>query len=214
MGDHPRADGHRPGSRRHHTPPATTAITASLSRGQQGVASALNDTSREIGGALGIALLGSIFNSQYSANVSDVAATLDPAQGKLVEEGIAGALQVSEDMGSEGLPVLTAAREALVDAWASSMWVGAAIALGVAAGVLILSLGKKGREDMAADGVLGDEPADHTNGADDRHGVDMGREPTPADVGAASGNGRNGGNGAGVPDGHVPMPTGETTVRL
>jgi MFS family permease len=57
--------------------PATTAITGSLSRGQQGVASALNDTSREIGGALGIALMGSIFNAQYRSGISDVAATLD-----------------------------------------------------------------------------------------------------------------------------------------
>ena len=43
--------------------PATTAIVASLPRvrDKQGVASAVNDISRELGGALGIAVLGSIF---------------------------------------------------------------------------------------------------------------------------------------------------------
>jgi hypothetical protein len=136
--------------------PATTAITGSLSRGHQGVASALNDTAREIGGALGIALLGSIFNAQYSANVHDVAATLDPAQGSQVEEGIAGAMQVAQRMGNDGAPVLTAARQALVDAWTGSMWVGAGIAVVAAGLVLVLSLGRKGRRDMSADGVLGE----------------------------------------------------------
>jgi EmrB/QacA subfamily drug resistance transporter len=145
--------------------PATTAITGSLSREHQGVASALNDTAREIGGALGIALLGSIFNAQYSANVHDVAATLDPARGQQVEEGIAGAMQVAQRMGSDGAPVLTAARQALVDAWTGSMWVGAAIAVIAAGLVLVLSLGKKGRQDMSAVGVLG-ELADEADGPD------------------------------------------------
>ena len=140
--------------------PATTAITGSLSRGQQGIASALNDTSREIGGALGIALMGSLFNAQYRAQISDVADSLSPAQGKTVKDGIAGATQVAQSLGQDGLPVITAARQALVDAWAGSMWVGAAIALAAAALVVVLSLGKKGREDMAAHRAVGDELAD------------------------------------------------------
>ena len=154
--------------------PATTAITGSLSRSQQGVASALNDTSREIGGALGIALLGSIFNAQYGANVSDVAATLDPAQGKLVEDGIAGATQVAQSMGPDGLPVIAAAREALVDAWVSSMWLGAALAVGVAALVLALSLTRKGRRDLAASGAPGDEVADDSDADRERELVGAG----------------------------------------
>lgn len=42
------------------TAPATSAIVASLPAAKQGVASAVNDTAREVGGALGIAVLGSI----------------------------------------------------------------------------------------------------------------------------------------------------------
>src|SRR5215467_14628663 len=45
--------------------PATTAIVASLPREKQGIASAVNDVSRELGGALGIAVLGSILNTAY-----------------------------------------------------------------------------------------------------------------------------------------------------
>jgi DHA2 family multidrug resistance protein-like MFS transporter len=79
-------------------------------------------------GALGIALMGSIFNARYRSGISDVAATLDPAQGRLVRDGIAGASEVARGMGADGAPVLDAARQALVDAWAGSMWIGAAIA--------------------------------------------------------------------------------------
>jgi EmrB/QacA subfamily drug resistance transporter len=45
--------------------PATSAITEALPAAQQGVASALNDLSRELGGALGIAVLGSISTAVY-----------------------------------------------------------------------------------------------------------------------------------------------------
>ena len=49
--------------------PSTAAITASLPEEKQGVASALNDTVREMGGAVGIALIGSVLNSAYRANI-------------------------------------------------------------------------------------------------------------------------------------------------
>ncbi len=45
--------------------PATAAITESLPPAQQGVGSALNDLSREVGGALGIAVVGSIVTAVY-----------------------------------------------------------------------------------------------------------------------------------------------------
>ena len=50
--------------------PATTAITQGLPQSQQGVGSALNDLSREVGGAIGIAVLGSILAATYSATVN------------------------------------------------------------------------------------------------------------------------------------------------
>jgi EmrB/QacA subfamily drug resistance transporter len=49
--------------------PATSAITEALPKAQQGVGSALNDLSREVGGALGIAVIGSILTSIYSSHV-------------------------------------------------------------------------------------------------------------------------------------------------
>jgi EmrB/QacA subfamily drug resistance transporter len=50
--------------------PATTAITEALPPSRQGVGSALNDLSREVGGAIGIAVIGSILTSTYSNHVN------------------------------------------------------------------------------------------------------------------------------------------------
>jgi MFS family permease len=50
--------------------PATSAITSALPKAQQGVASAMNDLSHEVGGALGIAVLGSIATAVYRSHLS------------------------------------------------------------------------------------------------------------------------------------------------
>ena len=49
--------------------PATSAITDALPPAQQGVGSAINDLSREVGGATGIAVIGSILTSTYASQV-------------------------------------------------------------------------------------------------------------------------------------------------
>ena len=49
--------------------PATSAITEALPRAQQGVGSALNDLSREVGGALGTAVIGSIVTAVYRSSL-------------------------------------------------------------------------------------------------------------------------------------------------
>jgi EmrB/QacA subfamily drug resistance transporter len=49
--------------------PATSAITEALPQSQQGVGSALNDLSREVGGALGTAVIGSIVTAVYRSSL-------------------------------------------------------------------------------------------------------------------------------------------------
>jgi len=46
-------------------PAATESIVTALPENKAGVASAMNDTTREVGGAIGIALLGSLLSSGY-----------------------------------------------------------------------------------------------------------------------------------------------------
>jgi EmrB/QacA subfamily drug resistance transporter len=60
--------------------PATEAIMGSLSVDKAGVGSAVNDTTRELGGTLGVAIAGSIFASVYSGHLAENALTGLPAE--------------------------------------------------------------------------------------------------------------------------------------
>lgn len=134
--------------------PSTTAITESLPSEKQGVASALNDTVRELGGSVGVALLGSVLNSAYRANVSDATRALPAELAEPVRDGIGGALAVSGQLGADGAPIATAAREAFVQGWHSSMWVGFAMAVG-----LWLFLAVRGPRAATAPAAVELEPA-------------------------------------------------------
>ncbi len=57
------------------TAPATEAIMGSLSADKAGIGSAVNDTTRELGGTLGVAIAGSIFASVYSGRILGAGAT-------------------------------------------------------------------------------------------------------------------------------------------
>lgn len=113
--------------------PSTAAITSSLPEEKQGVASALNDTVREMGGAVGIALIGSVLNSAYRTNVEPTAASLPPAVAEPVTEGIGGALAVADQLGAGGTALVDAARQAFVDGMAPALYLAAGLALAGAA---------------------------------------------------------------------------------
>ena len=68
--------------------PATTAITNSLPAEKQGVASAVNDVSREVGSALGIAIVGAILNSTYRSGMAESLKGLPTALAEKVSHSI------------------------------------------------------------------------------------------------------------------------------
>ena len=123
---------------------------------KQGVASALNDTVRELGGAIGVALLGSVLNGGYRANMASTAEALPPALRGPVEDGIGSALAVSSQLGADGAQVADAARHAFVDGWQSSMWVGVAMA---AVAVLFIAWRAPRRSDATEIGTIGNVDA-------------------------------------------------------
>ena len=105
--------------------PSTTAITESLPHEKQGVASALNDTVRELGGAVGIALLGSLVNAGYRSSVSSATSgRWRPTSPPRSRTASARRSPPRRGSVSRRRPVLAAAREALVDGWRLSMWFG------------------------------------------------------------------------------------------
>lgn len=112
--------------------PSTAAITSSLPEEKQGVASALNDTVREMGGAVGIALIGSVLNSAYRTNIEPTVASLPPEVAEPVTSGIGGALAVAGKMGTGGAALVDASRQAFVDGMAPALYLGAGLALAAA----------------------------------------------------------------------------------
>ncbi|MFN0028769.1 MAG: MFS transporter [Acidimicrobiales bacterium] len=107
--------------------PATAAITETLPPEKQGVASALNDTSREIGGAVGVALLGSILSAGYRTSIEPALAGVPAPLAERASEGIGGAFGVAAEAGDQGPIIIAAAKQAFVEGWVRSMWVGAAM---------------------------------------------------------------------------------------
>lgn len=123
--------------------PATTAITASLPVSKQGVASAVNDASREVGSALGIAILGSILNQRYRSDVAGAVAGLPHAVAEHVRSSIAfTGSPLVHAFGPEGQRLVTQAREAFAQGVDSAVLVGAGLLLVAAIVIGVLAPGQ------------------------------------------------------------------------
>jgi EmrB/QacA subfamily drug resistance transporter len=113
------------------TAPSTGAIMRSLPLHKAGVGSAVNDTTRELGGALGVAVLGSLVSSQFRSSMEAVAGL--PARAT---HSLADALQTAGATGgARGGAIAGAAKVSWVDAFTSTLWV-AAIVVVVASGIV------------------------------------------------------------------------------
>jgi len=117
--------------------PATQVITSALPRDRQGVASALNDVTRELGTALGVALLGAILSAGYRRTISDHLANIPPDTAASAREGIATALDTGSTLGPDGDALIRAAQDAFVAGWHQAMWVGTIAMLALAAFVVL-----------------------------------------------------------------------------
>ena len=96
--------------------PATTAITASLPPSKQGVASAVNDTARELGSALGIAILGSVLNQQYRDAMAEAVKGLPAQAAEAAQRSIAFTQSSAlAQLGDTGKRLVDAAQQAFVD---------------------------------------------------------------------------------------------------
>jgi EmrB/QacA subfamily drug resistance transporter len=117
--------------------PATTAIVSSLPAAKQGVASAVNDVSREFGSALGIALLGSVLNESYRGGVEGATAGLPSEVASRAEESVAFVQQAPVDEIPAAADLVATAQQAFVDATGNALLVAAGILLVTALYVLL-----------------------------------------------------------------------------
>jgi EmrB/QacA subfamily drug resistance transporter len=95
-------------------PPTTNAIITSLPQDKAGVASAVNDTTREVGGAVGIALLGTLATVGYQNRMDGLLDGLPGPLAELAGDSIGGALLAASQLGADGGPLLVDARQAFV----------------------------------------------------------------------------------------------------
>ena len=110
--------------------PATDAVMAALPEAQAGVGSALNDTTRQVGGALGIGIFGSLFNSVYSSGVANAVVGLPAEAAAAARNSIGAAGEIAADLGnSVGDSLLVSANGASVDALAVTFIATAVLAL-------------------------------------------------------------------------------------
>jgi EmrB/QacA subfamily drug resistance transporter len=126
--------------------PTTSAITNAVPTDKQGVASAVNDTTREVGAAIGIAVAGSVLAAQYN-NVLAPKLSAFPAQVRdSALDSLAHALAVADQMGPQGARLADLAVSSFIQSMDLSLLVLSA-SLAVAAGfVAIWSPGRDGRQ--------------------------------------------------------------------
>ena len=119
------------------TAPATESIMGSLSADKAGVGSAVNDTTRELGGTLGVAIVGSVFASVYSGRLGASAAVAAlPAQVRAtMERSMAAAYQVISQLPQQAIPDV---RAAVNTAFLDGLQVGSLVCAGIALGAAII----------------------------------------------------------------------------
>lgn len=130
--------------------PSTDSVMGSLPLGKAGVGSAVNDTTRQVGGALGVAIIGSVLASVYGSKVSEFLSgqgapieAIDAAKGSL-----GGANMVASQAPSpeQAAALLRVANSAFVDALHWSVIV-AAIPVAIGAVCVFLFLPAAAREE-------------------------------------------------------------------
>jgi Na+/melibiose symporter-like transporter len=139
--------------------PSTTAITESLPESKQGVASAVNDTARELGSALGIAILGSVLNQHYRDGMAEAVQGLPPA----VADGAQSSIAFTQsdrigELGSAGGQLVAAAQQAFVDGISGALLLAAGIVAVTA--VLVAILAPSPSRGRAATGVPVEVPGE------------------------------------------------------
>jgi EmrB/QacA subfamily drug resistance transporter len=116
--------------------PMTASIMSAVPPRRAGMGSAMNDATRELGAALGVAVLGSIAASRYRSQIAPALSSLAPVDKSAAKNSIAGALNVaSSSSESASTALTTAAHHAFVSGIHFATFIGASLAV-VSAGLV------------------------------------------------------------------------------
>ncbi|HUR85135.1 MAG TPA: MFS transporter [Solirubrobacteraceae bacterium] len=129
--------------------PATDAIMGALPRAKAGIGSAMNDVVREVGGTLGIAVLGSILASGYASGMDDAVSTLPAGAAEAASDSVGAAHEIGAQLGGgAGAQLVDSANSAFVGAMTTTASLSAAFAV---AGALIALAFLPARAEAAPD---------------------------------------------------------------
>jgi EmrB/QacA subfamily drug resistance transporter len=110
--------------------PSTEAVMGSLPQAKAGIGSAMNDVVRQLGGTLGVAVLGSIVSTSYASDMDGVTAGLPSEAAAAATDGVAGAHEVAAEMGGGvGAKLAAVADQSFIDAITTASTVAAGAAL-------------------------------------------------------------------------------------
>ncbi|WP_325097804.1 DHA2 family efflux MFS transporter permease subunit [Nocardia gipuzkoensis] len=122
--------------------PATFAVLNELSPGQVGAGSAVNDTSRELGGTLGVAVLGSVLASVYSGKMADGLGAIqlpEEARAAAANSMLSGVHAARSIPGPSGIQLIDLVKAAFLDGFhMASIVAGGVAAIAATAGWLLL----------------------------------------------------------------------------
>ena len=108
-------------------PPSTDALIQAVPARKAGVGSAMNDATREVGGAIGIAVFGSVLASAYRRGVEEQASQLPTDAANLARESIGAAQAIANDIGVAGADLINSANQAFTDGLVQTMFAGAVL---------------------------------------------------------------------------------------
>jgi EmrB/QacA subfamily drug resistance transporter len=131
----------------HVMPPATVMIMSSLPREKAGSGSAVNNTFRQVGGAIGVAVLGSVLSTVYRNGINDHLGVLPPGARHSAGESIQATIGVAEKLGPRGQSLIQPANDAFIHAMHVTATCSAVVAL-IGAVVTLVFLPPKDQVDL------------------------------------------------------------------
>jgi EmrB/QacA subfamily drug resistance transporter len=157
--------------------PATESIMGAISRRNAGVGSAVNDTTRLVGGTLGVAVIGSVAASVYGSRLAATLPAGVPGQAAAIaHQSVGAAYAAAGKIAAAGHPVLgQALQNASTSAFLSGLTVGCLVAGGVAAAGAVLAV-----LFLPAQPPQPASPAGAAETPDDAHDTETPAHPAPA----------------------------------
>ena len=112
--------------------PATESIMSSLPLGKAGVGSAVNDTTRQVGGAMGVAIIGSVLSSIYASKIGDFlgGTSIKGTAATGIKESLGAALSVAGKLAKTAPDAAAALTRAANSAYVDGMQIGILVAAG------------------------------------------------------------------------------------